>query len=362
MPRIPLHEVFGAVGNFGTILPLLLAAALAADLQAGTLLLFIGIWFIVYGLYYGLPVPLEPMKAIGVVVIAGGVSAGEIAGSGILLGMIFLLLGVTRSMHRIEQWIPSSVVRGLQAALALVLLGTSARYILADTTVGLLAIAIILGCFLASRRWGFADPSAFVVLGGALFIGIMHTGLPPLSILPLPHLVVPQAGEWVSAAWHLALPQFPLTIGNAILATVLLSGDLFGKKLDPDRLSITTGIMNLVSVPFGAFPMCHGAGGLAAQYRFGARTGLANVIGGVFLVVIALFFAGPAFLALISPGVFGALLIFIAIELGRHSLSTDSIAITGIMAVTGFFLGIAIAFPVGLLLAYAVRIAGKRAG
>jgi hypothetical protein len=108
--------------------------------------------------------------------------------------------------------------------------------------------------------------------------------------------------------------------------------------------------------------MCHGAGGLAAQYRFGARTGLANVIGGVFLVVIALFFAGPAFLALISPGVFGALLIFIAIELGRHSLSTDSIAITGIMAVTGFFLGIAIAFPVGLLLAYAVRIAGKRAG
>jgi MFS superfamily sulfate permease-like transporter len=265
-------------------------------------------------------------------------------------------------MHRIEQWIPSSVVRGLQAALALVLLGTSARYILPDVTIGLLAVAVILGCFLASRRWGFADPSAFVVLGGGLLAGIAGAGLPAVSILPLPHLVIPQAGEWVSSAWRLALPQFPLTIGNAILATALLSGDLFGKKLDPDRLSVTTGVMNLVTVPFGAFPMCHGAGGLAAQYRFGARTGLANVIGGVILIIIALFFAGPAFLALISPGVFGALLVFIAIELGRHSLSTDSMTVTGIMAVVGFFLGIGIAFLVGLLLAYAIRIAKPCAG
>ncbi|MDD1677421.1 MAG: putative sulfate/molybdate transporter, partial [Methanomicrobiales archaeon] len=231
-----LHEFFGAVGNFGTILPLMFAAALAADQSAGTFLLFMGIWFIIYGLYYGLPVPIEPMKAIGVIVIAGGVTTGEIAGSGILLGVIFLFLGISRSMHRIEQWIPSSVVRGLQAALTLVLLGTSVQYIRQDLVIAFLGVAVILGCYFAARRWGIADPSAFVVLAGGFLIGIMGAGLPPISIPALPHLVVPDPGEWVSAAWNLALPQFPLTIGNAILATALLSGDLFGKKLDPDRL------------------------------------------------------------------------------------------------------------------------------
>jgi MFS superfamily sulfate permease-like transporter len=258
-------------------------------------------------------------------------------------------------MRRVERWIPSAVVRGLQAALALILIGTSAQYIREDLVIALLGIAVILGCFLAARRWGFADPSALVVLGGGLAIGIASCGLPPVSVPALPHLVVPGPGEILSAAWRVALPQIPLTIGNAILATALLAEDLFRQKVDPDRLSVTIGCMNLISAPFGAFPMCHGAGGLAAQYRFGARTGLSNIIGGVILVVIALLFAGPAFLALIPAGTFGALLIFIAIELGRHSLSTDSILVTGAMAIMGLLFGIAIAFLAGLVLASALH-------
>jgi hypothetical protein len=360
MLRVPLHELFGAVGNFGTILPLVLAAAFAVNLHAGAFLLFIGVWFIISGLYYGLPIPIEPMKAIGVIVIAGGITAGEIAGSGIVVGVIFLLLGITRSMHRVEQWIPSSVVRGLQAALALVLMGTSVRYIREDLVIALIGIAIILGCFIAVRRWGFADPSALVVLGGGLAVGIAGSGLPPVSVLALPHLVIPGPGEFVSAAWRIALPQIPLTIGNAILATALLAEDLFKQKVDPDRLSVTIGFMNLISAPFGAFPMCHGAGGLAAQYRFGARTGLSNILGGVILIAIALLFAGPAFLALIPQGTFGALLIFIAIELLRHSLGTESIMITGAMAIIGLFLGIAVAFLAGLVLAYVLQIVMKK--
>jgi len=38
------------------------------------------------------------------------------------------------------------------------------------------------------------------------------------------------------------------------------------------------GIANLPAGLFGAVPMCHGTGGLAAHYRFGARTGGAPVI------------------------------------------------------------------------------------
>lgn len=76
--------------------------------------------------------------------------------------------------------------------------------------------------------------------------------------------------------------------------------------------------------------MCHGAGGLAAQYRFGARTGGSNIISGLILLPIALFFAGPEFIKVIPVGIFGALLFFIAIELGKHSVKTDSYIVTGI--------------------------------
>jgi len=39
--------------------------------------------------------------------------------------------------------------------------------------------------------------------------------------------------------------------------------------------------MNLISPFLGGMPMCHGAGGLAAKYYFGAGTGGANIIEGL---------------------------------------------------------------------------------
>lgn len=98
--------------------------------------------------------------------------------------------------------------------------------------------------------------------------------------------------------------------------------------------------------------MCHGAGGLAAQYRFGARTGGSNIISGVILLPIALFFASPKFVVIIPFGVFGALLVFVAIELGRHSIKTDSYLITGIIAILALVINMTVAFIAGMILAY----------
>ncbi len=67
-----LSELAGSLGDFGTIIPLILAVALVSDVNPRYILLFFGIWFILTGLYYRLPIPLEPMKAIAVVVIAAG--------------------------------------------------------------------------------------------------------------------------------------------------------------------------------------------------------------------------------------------------------------------------------------------------
>jgi len=63
--------------------------------------------------------------------------------------------------------------------------------------------------------------------------------------------------------------------------------------------------------------MCHGAGGLQAQYRCGARTGLAPLLLGAVLLVLALGFADMAtpLFAVVPIGAVGALLIMAGTDL-----------------------------------------------
>jgi MFS superfamily sulfate permease-like transporter len=359
--RITLEEIAGAVGDFGTIFPILLGVAIVCpDVNVSHFFLFVAAWFIITGLYYRLPIPIEPMKAIGAVVIAEGLCAGEIVASGIIVGVLFLAIGLVGGMAWLEDRIPRSVIRGVQAGLALLLLRTSLGYIVADPLVAVLAIAVIVAFFIASQRTRIPDISALLVLIIGLAVGIAAQGMPPFRLMPLPALVLPMPSDFIAGTWDLVLPQVPLTIANAILATSLLTYDLFPKKgVDPDRLSRTIGAMNLVSTPLGGFPMCHGAGGLAAMYRFGARTGGANIVAGIFILIFAVAFAPPEVLTLIPLGIFGALLVFVALELGKHSIKTESCLVTGVIAVLTLVVGLTVAFIVGMVLAYALERWGK---
>ncbi len=360
--RITLEEIAGAVGDFGTIFPIMLGVAIVCpDVNVSHFFLFLAAWFIITGLYYRLPIPIEPMKAIGAIVIAEGLCAGEIVASGIVVGALFLLLGLVGGMTWIGDRIPKSVVRGVQAGLALLLLRTSLGYIVSDVLVAAISIGIIVLFFITSQRTRVPDVSALLVLLIGLAAGIAVQGMPPFRLMPLPALVIPTPADFITGTWDLVLPQVPLTLANAILATSLLTYDLFPKKgVDPDRLSRTIGVMNLVSTPLGGFPMCHGAGGLAAMYRFGARTGGANIVAGFFILIFAVAFAPPEVLTLIPLGVFGALLVFVALELGKHSAKTESYLVTGVIAVLTLVVGLTVAFIVGMLLAYVLQRWGSR--
>ena len=361
-PPLPLSfslsELAGSLGDFGTIIPLILAVALVSDVDPRYILLFFGIWFLLTGLYYRLPIPIEPMKAIAVVVIAagavGGISAGEIAAAGLILGIIFLLLGYGQVFSWIERWVPQSVVRGIQLGLALLLFRSSAGFIVQDPLFFGIGVAIILGFMLLVRLRGIPDLSSICVIGVGLLGGLIFYGLPPLSLIPAPHLVLLQLSDIPAAITTLVLPQMILTLSNAILATALLTKDLFGKEVPPRKFSLSIGLMNLTSVPFGGFPMCHGAGGLAGQYRYGARTGGANVYAGLIFIVLALFFTSPQVLSLIAVGVLGALLLFVGIEMGRHSLKSDSLLVTLVIGVLALVSSMTLAFIVGMILAYLV--------
>jgi hypothetical protein len=358
--KFSLSELAGSLGDFGTIIPLILAVALVSDVSARYVLLFFGIWFILTGLYYRLPIPLEPMKAIAVIVIAGGVASGEIAAAGLILGIIFLVLGYGRSFEIIDTWVPQSVVRGIQLGLALLLFRASAGFVVKDPVFFIAGIAIIAVFYLLVRYRSIPDLSAIAVIGVGLIAGIAIYGVPPLSFIPAPRLVLPVPADFSSAFTALVLPQVVLTIANAILATSLLTKDLFSADVPPKKLSTTIGLMNLVSVPFGGFPMCHGAGGLAGQYRYGARTGGANMYAGVIFLILALFFTSPQVLSIIAVGVLGALLVFVGIEMGRHSLKSDSLAVTLVIGVVAFVSSMTVAFIIGMILAYLLRWLGKK--
>jgi MFS superfamily sulfate permease-like transporter len=125
----------------------------------------------------------------------------------------------------------------------------------------------------------------------------------------------------------LALPQVPLTLGNAIIATAEENNRLFpDRPVNENKLSTSTGILNLFSASVGGIPMCHGAGGMAGHTTFGARTGGATVILGVILLLLALFFSGSieALFSLLPKSVLGVILFLTGAQLALGSCDFSS--------------------------------------
>ena len=126
----------------------------------------------------------------------------------------------------------------------------------------------------------------------------------------------------------LALPQVPLTLGNAIIAITEENNRLFpGRPVTEQQVAISTGLLNLGSADLGGVPMCHGAGGMAGHVRFGARTGGAPIILGTLLLVLAIFFSNAAvtFLRLFPPAALGVILFLTGAQLalGACDISKD---------------------------------------
>ena len=300
------------------------------------------------------------MKAIAVIVIAGGISSGEIAASGLILGVIFLALGYGRFFEIIDKWVPQSVVRGIQLGLALLLFKGSAGFIFRDPFFFIVGIVIVFVFLVLFRYRRIPDLSSLCVIGAGLIGGLVMNGIPPISFIPSPQLVIPLPSDFSSAFSTLVLPQVVLTIANAILATSLLTKDLFSTYVPPKKLSTTIGLMNMTSVPFGGFPMCHGAAAFPGSTRYGARTGGANVYAGLIFIILALFFTSPQVLSIIAVGALGALLVFVGLEMARHSLKTDSILITGIIGILALITSMTLAFISGMILAYLMVWIGKK--
>jgi MFS superfamily sulfate permease-like transporter len=312
-------EISGAFGDLGTFLPHTLGAITVAGLAPAGVLLSFGIFYLATGLFYRLPIPVQPMKAVSAVLITSGLSAGEIAAAGLCLGLILLVLVVTGAIARFGRLVPQSVVTGLQLGLGITLALLSLELMAELPWLGVVTAFLLLLLLRVPRC-----PATLVALGAAIALAHLAgpgVAWPELAWAPAwPALVVPGLGDLQRALGSAVLPQLPLTLTNAVIVTAALAHDLYGERASratPRNLALSSGIANLALAPFGALPMCHGAGGLAAHHRFGARTGLAPAFLGVLLLGVGVTFADQAgaLLAVIPLAAVGALLLFSAADL-----------------------------------------------
>ncbi|KAK7294127.1 hypothetical protein RJT34_17010 [Clitoria ternatea] len=399
-------EFSGAVGDLGTYIPIVLALSLVNNLDLTTTLVFTALYNIATGLLFGLPMPVQPMKSIAAVAISANppLTIPQISAAGLSVAAVLLLLGATGLMSFLYRYLPLPVVRGVQLSQGLSFAFSAVKYIrfnqdLAKSKSG------------PPRPWLGLD-GLIVTLAAVLFL-VLTTGAgdepppeqPPqqqpenetpenksrvcrrlrvLSKIPSALIVFlfgvllcfirdpsifgdlrfgPSKISLIKITWEdfkigfvdAAIPQIPLSILNSVIAVCKLSGDLFPEReASAMHVSVSVGIMNFVGCWFGAMPCCHGAGGLAGQYRFGGRSGASVVFLGVAKLVLALVF-GNSFgriLGQFPVGILGVLLLFAGIELAMASKDMNTkqesfvmfvcaaVSLTGSSAALGFFVGI----------------------
>jgi MFS superfamily sulfate permease-like transporter len=212
-------------------------------------------------------------------------------------------------------------------------------------------------------------PAMFVLLLFGVACGIWQQ--PELA----QQLAQVEAGfRWPAFAWgaltwsdvalgivFLALPQLPMTVGNAFIAIRQENNRLFpDRPMSERKVAVTTGLMNVAGSAVGGVPMCHGAGGMAGHVAFGARTGGAVVILGALLLVLALFFGDSVqlFLKVLATPVLGVILFLTGAQLalGSCDFPKDKGERFVTLVTAAFTIwNVGLAFAVGLAAAWMAR-------
>lgn len=366
------RELGGSMGDFGTLFPLAIGYIVVCGMDPAGFLVMMGLMNIITGLVYRLPMPIEPKKVIAVIAIAQRWTPSMVYATGFGTGLVWLFLGITGWIQKIAEHTPKSVVRGIQIALG-VLLGWEGLVMMMGVgawssamagfgsrplfwALGLLSVVVVL--ILRENRHA---PAALVLVALGVGIGIVKGGL--LDILEigfrLPSFTPFGPGEVWQGMLLAGFAQLPLTATNAVLATAALIKEYWpNRPVSERKLALNMGLMNTTTTFLGGMPLCHGSGGLAGQYYFGARTGGTNIIEGTIEIGLGLFFSS-AIVGLFSAfpmSIIGAMMFLVGANLARYVLTlrvkdwvpagvTVAVALGTYMAV-GFVTGMIVYFGV----------------
>jgi MFS superfamily sulfate permease-like transporter len=366
--RFDRSELAGAFGDLGTLIPFVVAYIGVLKMDAFGVLLPFGVAMVVCGFVYRTPFPVQPMKAAGAIATTQAaqtlvITPTAVFAATLTTGVLWLLLGLTGTASYVAKLVQRPVVLGIILGLGIgfmiegskmmsqnwwiggaALLGTS--LLLTNRTIPAMFLLLLFGA-----AYGvFSDPT---------LVDALHT----VHIEPrLPSFVLTDIGlnDLMIGVVFLALPQIPLTLGNAVIAITEENNRLFpDRTVNEGTVATSTGLMNLLSATVGGVPMCHGAGGMAGHVAFGARTGGALILLGAVLLVTAFLFSGSVgtLLHLFPAAILGVILFLTGAQLalGACDISKDKgerfvLVITAALAVWN----VGIAFVVGMV-AYALN-------
>lgn len=346
------------MGDFGTLFPLAIGYIAVCGLNPAGLLIMMGLANIVTGLVYKLPMPIEPMKVLAVVAIAQQWTPSMIYASGFAMGVIWLFFSATGIISWIAKYTPNSVISGIQIALGCLLAIEAIKMMSTWWLLGVASIIIVL----VLRQNQYAPAAIVLMILGVVIIVLKGqlpgVGFQGISLPPLTGFSLKEVWETLVLA---GFAQIPLTATNAVIATALLIKTYWpDKPVSERKLSLNMGIMNVITPFFGGMPLCHGAGGLAGQYYFGARTDGTNIMEGVIEIGMGLFFSFSiaGFLTVFPTAIIGAMMFLVGIELTKFAkdirVNTDIIPMSTTVAFS-LLTNMAYGFLAGLIVFYITR-------
>ena len=325
------NELSGGLGDAGLLIPIAVALITVNGLNATAVFGGVGLMYIGTALYFRVPVPVQPLKAFAAAAIALNLDAATIALGALLMAAAMGALSLSGLASRAAERFPLVLVRGVQVSVALLL--AKAAVGLADKgnweglppidpsvslALALAACAVLFACGTAARL-----PGTLIVLGSGAAVGLAVGGVPegidagPAAV----GLSLPQGADLATALTTLVLAQIPLTFGNSVVATADVEREYFGARaarVTPNRLAASIGVGNLLAGVAGSLPVCHGAGGVTAHYKLGARTAWATGAAGALFLVLAIGLGAslPVLLTVLAPGALAGMLLYVAIEHG----------------------------------------------
>ena len=347
-------ELSASLADLGTFLPLVLGVLIVTQMDPVGVLFGFGIFALVTGGLYRRPIPVQPMKAVAAMGIAGMLSADAMVATTVVMGCVLLVLSLSDVITRIRRFIPNSIMHGLKLSLVVSLIVvTHSRLEWQWMDVGLLLIGLI-----ALQRTPLKSLSALfmIVIGMWLWMPLerVSVGFDPI----LPTLIWPSLESFLIAMRDATLPQLILTITNALILTAVIAHAYYPEdqpRVTEQRLARSSGWANLLLAPFGAMPMCHGAGGLVAHHAFGGRSGWTMALFGLFCLILGLGFGDGVLqlLAAIPGSVMVMLVLYAAWQIAdpktMMTLKPSCYLVIGCMVVVSVFWGLFPAIVAGWL-------------
>ncbi|RKP38306.1 hypothetical protein BJ085DRAFT_42406 [Dimargaris cristalligena] len=301
-------EVSGGLGDLGTLIPILVSLSVTNQISLTASLVFGGLWNILTGLHFRIPMCVQPMKAIAAMALSKPLTFHEVMGAGIGVGTVVFLLGATRTIRLVTHYTPYSVIKGIQLGTGVVLMTKAVDLVQRNPQWGgsewrwndniEWALASFILVFALYRRARF--PTALVLFLVGLTIALVWVCLPGGTNQQLPRLgfYYPRLDlvTWpniVEGFLTAGLGQLPLTLLNSGVAVCALAAELFpDHPASIEHITMSVGLMNVVGCLFGSVPYCHGSGGLAGQYHFGARSEVSVLVLGTAKLLLGLFMGG----------------------------------------------------------------------